>query len=1785
MAKRVLSDDEVFGSPSPGGKRTLSDADVFGNTEQLEGGWAPRVAREGMPVNRKEAMKEQIRAERANGSNPIVNTLNTASNRLGTGWRSAVGSIPFGDDMVAGLATVAPSDFDYSLPAAERFARNRDYVEAQHAVDWEKEPVSTAVGTVGGLLAGPGAKYIAEAPGVASTAWRSGLVGAGYGAADGLGSNGTAEQRAERGVRGAAMGAGFGAGAPLVARGAGALGAEMLEPIVGRYQQWRNPQGYVDRLTASALNADERAGRVISDADLAAARRASSPLVLGDMGGDATQALARTAANANPAARGIMENVVDPRYEGQSGRLSQMIGNLFDIPSPAALRARIDEAERLVNRRAYKELYGNYRILYNENLMNLLDVPEVARAAETVLGRNPGMRAAGMSSGPMSRDIPNIEFWDRIQRELRDRARGASGERAQEAAALYNGLRQQIVGEVDRLTGGRYSDVRHGAAQFFGAENALEAGQNFFRQNNLNQLEAARDAISRFSEAERRLFAQGFAAEMAHASGNTAASRNIPIQSWLSAPNAQEKMRLALGEGRANDILSVTNVESGMNRLRTAIKGNSTTLRQMLESGLFGGGIGVILEQSMDPYQAFTNPAGLVFGAARALASRHKGMSPAIAERLARQLMSNDPAVLDRMMRQAARDGGRRSFLRELESVITRGGSQELSEKVQGYADGGMVTEPKTGAQYYGQEEMDRRELEALSPGGPREVAAPATTYPGDELQERYKNALPMGIRVPRNAVKIVERDDGAFPVDAEGRQLAWVRQRDMIPMATDETGSYLAMPPLPELMSNIAGGGTEGAGMMVASGFRIPGKAGRAVRAAEEAAPAARAAEEIAPAARAAEEAGLPAPKMEPLEEAAARVERASPVPEAPDAPLPAARDTGADFHMEVERGQKGTGRVRLSPEEQAQVEKLAEDAGVDPAIAVDMWREERAKYPTKDFAPIEPAKIDVAKDGSFEIVPREIPYAFNRPKGVERADAEPDPALAQRIAKKLADEVFDVAGRAEQGDRNAQVIMRARNWYKSMRDRLRAEFGSFADVFADVLGTTSAQTAVRQNWDNAVEALSNFTEGKYDTALTKLDDWYKSGGVIGNAKTEEGKGYLPNGWVNNHERTKKEALPGAREQAAAEGLSGKAAEARAKDLAFAAAQEQFPLITKSDGRTLFNANSPSTMEAFLDLFRQVKPGSAPKTPNFTGNLIGYSQKATIDVWAARLLRRLAGMKAIPNPAEAGVGGSHLADVSKVGGEFGFGQEVFKRAAEMLRKDERFKDLGDDDLQAIVWFLEKENWTKKGWTNKAGEGGSLEYEANLAGIPDRQWVSDQRRLMNTDPTGKQRKELATTLADTGPLDAAKQRLQEIGWTIQPFSNGASPTAAMVRDRIMAQQGITDAKEAFAMAKAMQAEAKEAKRLVDGYSAKGQKLDTLTRDYEATKANATRALDEAASPVRRLIGGLSPNRSDYPATDVLFATGSERLASILKNDPSVLASKATPTKGRYIDPSGGVWDERAYDLEVVTRQNFDPMPLWKQMVREAKRRNQDSVFLSEVVPPGTLETANPGVEIYFRKKVDEATADAITKRINQLGVDAGFTYAVDVRQADRAAQKAGKAPTEFVGIRVQYIPEFGGGIEGAKQARTRMYDLINELTNVPGVSNARMVEYDTQVAFGGDYDAILAGNVSGGRQAQWAGQPGGKGDPRPALGGGVPAGDVGPEVVRRRRGGPAAPQGREGRKAPVEVHDLDSFIQATAPRSPGRFAMGGPVLPAAVEPRQTALTRRGALSMIHDRRS
>jgi len=635
------------------------------------------------------------------------------------------------------------------------------------------------------------------------------------------------------------------------------------------------------------------------------------------------------------------------------------------------------------------------------------------------------------------------------------------------------------------------------------------------------------------------------------------------------------------------------------------------------------------------------------------------------------------------------------------------------------------------------------------------------------------------------------------------------------------------------------------------------------------------------------------------------------------------------------------------------------------------------KSNYPEGDgWSPIEIGKVDQKFDkaGKFvkvEVDPKAIAYDFHTPP-----EGVPEEAWQATMSSRILDEVQIVVDRAASGDKAALDILAEASWYRTMRDRLRAEFGGLGDVFADVLGTTSAQTDVRQNFKNAVTVLTKFSRGDYDKTLAAYE-----------ARVAKGQPVDP------------------------ETLS-------ALDKA-----GDFDLI-KNDAGKLFNTNSPATMGALLDMFRAIKAGDSPKTPNFTGNLIGLTNEATIDVWAARMLRRLADLPRIPPPAEKGVGGAHQKGSTlfepKVSGEFGFGQDAFREAADEINKSGIIKnvapaigDLGPDDLQAVAWFIEKEKWTNNGWTTKAGEGGSLDYEMSLAGAADQTKVGELRKGINAS------------------FKPPARRKGELAMGEQAFEYRVNP----LREQDLAN------KEAMR------------KELVD-----------------------------SKAPVDRYTLGVSGERPDKPMSNYGQAELAAEFDDVVRNDPSVVTYNLANTYGSFMAQT-----ERALNAEFITKQNFNSAPLERRLIEQGKQYDQDAVFMSKVLKDGSAPNARPGVEIYFKEKVTPKQMERVTEKLREYGVD-GFTYVTDMRFGDKVNVQARSGAPDTAGlngVRFQYIPEFDDGVTSINRAKKmaekqRLFDrVVEDMIGEGNVSDARTVFYDTKVYFRSDYDAYLGRTTQG----------------------------------------------------------------------------------------------------------
>jgi hypothetical protein len=331
------------------------------------------------------------------------------------------------------------------------------------------------------------------------------------------------------------------------------------------------------------------------------------------------------------------------------------------------------------------------------------------------------------------------------------------------------------------------------------------------------------------------------------------------------------------------------------------------------------------------------------------------------------------------------------------------------------------------------------------------------------------------------------------------------------------------------------------------------------------------------------------------------------------------------------------------LPSEEQAKQSRVARRVKLSKqshpeAIPLKYQKNDEGDFIIDDNGKPKPAHLEYKFD--------ETPVAKAAAKGIRNPE-EREKAIVSALGDKLS-EFYN------QAKKNPE-IKAGEKWYSTARVRLKKLLGDDSKFFSELLGATSARTPVEINFRFALDAYNQFKQGKYDELISKYREgklkWEKADlaeftEATGNETPTRGQ--FLDWWV----------------------------------------QENNLIPLQSNGKK-FGANSRPVLRVLDGSWADEVQG--PKTPNFAGNLTGSTFEATIDVWAARALHRLAnegakGAWRILPEMETGVTDS----------DFALGQAAFKHAADKA-------GIKPDALQAILWFAEKDHWEKNGWTRAAG--------------------------------------------------------------------------------------------------------------------------------------------------------------------------------------------------------------------------------------------------------------------------------------------------------------------------------------------------------------------------------------------------------------------------------------------------------------------------------------------------
>lgn len=585
----------------------------------------------------------------------------------------AIGAVRLGYEALTGKGEAMP-----------RYEEIRDKEREANKAAQEQHPGTYLTGQVAGSLAVPlPGVAVARGATLGGRVLGGAVTGAGIGGLTGVGEGEGLADSAVRGATGAAIGSVIGGAAAPVIEGATRLGSAVASYPVNLVRAAMNPTGAAERAVGragmEATRVDPNAVNRLTPQEVAP----GGPGVAMDVLGQPGRNLARSAGNLSGEARDVLNQTLDPRFEQQVPRLIGWLRQGMHYPDAHAQQEALEQTQRAVNARSYGiARQAGDRQLWSDELERLTGAPEVAEAMRNAAtkgkgrailegggGFNPGVTVDNggivtFQRGPSGvPTYPNLQFWDFARRELSGAADKANRAGSTEEASRLGGLARLMNTELDRLVPS-YQQARQGAAQFFGAENALEAGQRFVTEN--FAIPQTRAAIARMAPAERQLFQDGFVSRYMEMLSNIPDRADV-VRRIYHNDTARQKIEIALGPQRARELEAMLRVENIMQQGLRAVQGNSTTAMQILGAGLAGAGGGGFL--GFDPSTS---------GLAAALATAGKrGIDQRVAVRIAELLTSRDPQVLQRGARMIASNGRLMDALRIADNSAARIGGQQ----------------------------------------------------------------------------------------------------------------------------------------------------------------------------------------------------------------------------------------------------------------------------------------------------------------------------------------------------------------------------------------------------------------------------------------------------------------------------------------------------------------------------------------------------------------------------------------------------------------------------------------------------------------------------------------------------------------------------------------------------------------------------------------------------------------------------------------------------------------------------------------------------------------------------------------------------------------------------------------------------------------------------------------------------------------------------------------------------------------------------------------------------
>lgn len=589
-------------------------------------------------------------------------------------------SFSLGDELIAGAkgATSAATGGSFR----DTYDRNKEMLAQELERERAEHPTRALATEIGGGLAtavgaaGAGLTVARALPAATTAAWRvASTVGASaadgglYGAVSGFGSGDGMADSLEKGAKGAAVGTALGAGLPVV----GAAVGKVVSPVTNAVMSRVAPEGFAN---SKLMQVYQRAGMTPAEASAAldAARADGQGMftladALGNAGQRSLSGVARIPHNERAALVEALEN----RQAGQGRRVSNALAEGFDAPQTAAqTRARLTgerDAASDLNYGAVRDDAGPVdlsRAIARIDATVRPGVNAIARPASGIADDSVEAALSGVRSRLTDGRSVLTEFQavQRARGDLADQIETAQRAGQGNKARLLRGVRDEIDAAMERASPGfRAANAEHAARSR--AIDAVDLGTQAAQRG---RIEDTIPAFRAMPANQQAAFRTGYV--------------DPHIATAQGAAIGVNKARPLLNDAFAHESAAMAPMRTGPQMARRI--GRENTMFETRNAALGGSRTADNLADSADLHAA--DPAilanllsGHFVGAARHAGARvmanASGMSPGVAERMARALMETDAGAAGARAATAARSVERSAHRRQMVARALLGGA------------------------------------------------------------------------------------------------------------------------------------------------------------------------------------------------------------------------------------------------------------------------------------------------------------------------------------------------------------------------------------------------------------------------------------------------------------------------------------------------------------------------------------------------------------------------------------------------------------------------------------------------------------------------------------------------------------------------------------------------------------------------------------------------------------------------------------------------------------------------------------------------------------------------------------------------------------------------------------------------------------------------------------------------------------------------------------------------------------------------------------------------------